>query len=62
MGIANEAGIEAKSIGSIEISEKFSLMESPEELVDDVTKALRSTTSKGKKRPSAANAANRRGS
>ncbi len=60
--IANEAGIEAKSIGSIEIAEKYSLVELPEELVDDVIKALRSTTIKGKKQTVRRDAANRRGS
>jgi ATP-dependent RNA helicase DeaD len=57
--IANEAGIEAKSIGAIEISEKFSLVELPEELVDDVIKALRSTTIKGKKQTVRRDVANR---
>ena len=37
-------------------------MELPEELVDDVIKALRSTTIKGKKQTVRRDAANRRGS
>ena len=60
--IANEAGIEARSIGAIEISEKFSLVELPEELADDVIKALRATTIKGKRQTVRRDAANRRGS
>jgi ATP-dependent RNA helicase DeaD len=60
--IANEAGIEGKSIGAIEIAEKYSLVDLPEELVDDVIKALRSTKIKGKKQTVRRDAANRRGS
>ena len=55
----NEAGIEAKSIGGIEVNEKFSLVELPEDLVDDVIQALRSTTIKGKKQTVRRDAANR---
>ena len=47
--IVNEAGIEAKEIGTIEIADKFSLVELPEERVDQVVKALRASTIKGKK-------------
>ena len=57
--IVNEAGIEAKSIGGIEVNEKFSLVELPEDLVDDVIQALRSTTIKGKKQTVRRDAANR---
>ena len=60
--IANEAGIEAKTIGAIEISEKFSLVELPEDLADDVIQALRATTIKGKRQTVRRDAANRRGS
>jgi len=60
--IANEAGIEAQSIGAIEIAEKYSLVELPEELVDDVIAALRATTIKGKRQTVRRDAANRRGS
>ena len=59
---ANEAGIEAKSIGTIEISEKFSLVELPEDLADVVIQALRATTIKGKRQTVRRDAANRRGS
>ncbi len=47
--IANEAQIEAKQIGSIEITDRFSLVELPEELVDSVIAALRATKIKGKR-------------
>ena len=47
--IVNEAGIEAREIGTIEIADKFSLVELPEERVDQVVKALRASTIKGKK-------------
>ena len=47
--IVNVAGIEAREIGTIEIADKFSLVELPEERVDQVVKALRASTIKGKK-------------
>jgi ATP-dependent RNA helicase DeaD len=47
--ITGEAGIEGKSIGAIEIAERHSLVELPEELVDRVVAALRKTSIKGKK-------------
>jgi ATP-dependent RNA helicase DeaD len=47
--IANEAQIDAKQIGSIEITDRFSLVELPEELVDSVIAALRATKIKGKR-------------
>lgn len=47
--IANEAGIDARSIGTIEISDRFSLVELPEDQVDRVIAALRATTIKGKR-------------
>jgi ATP-dependent RNA helicase DeaD len=47
--IANEAGIEGRDIGAIEITDRFSLVEVPEELADRVITALRSTTVKGKR-------------
>ena len=47
--IANEAGIDAKDIGAIEISDRFSLVELPEDQVDRVIAALRATTIKGKR-------------
>jgi ATP-dependent RNA helicase DeaD len=47
--IANEAGIEARAIGAIEITDRFSLVEVPEAVVDNVVDALRGTTIKGKR-------------
>jgi ATP-dependent RNA helicase DeaD len=47
--IVNEASIEARGIGAIEIADRFSLVELPEDRVDDVISALRATTIKGKR-------------
>ena len=47
--IANEAGVSGKAIGAIEISERFSLVEVPEEAANQVIKALRDTKIRGKK-------------
>ena len=47
--IVNEAGIDAREIGTIEITDRFSLVELPEERIDQVIKALRASTIKGKK-------------
>ena len=47
--IANEVGIDAKVIGAIEIADRFSLVEVPEEISQDIIDALRNTTIKGKR-------------
>jgi ATP-dependent RNA helicase DeaD len=47
--ITGEAGIEARSIGAIEINDGFSLVEVPEALADDVIEALRATKLRGAK-------------
>jgi len=47
--IANEAGLPGKQIGSIEISDRFALVEIPEGAADSVIAALRGSTIKGKK-------------
>jgi ATP-dependent RNA helicase DeaD len=47
--ITGEAGIESRSIGAIEISENFSLIEVAEELADDVIAALRGAKLRGAK-------------
>ena len=47
--IANEAGIDAREIGAIDIGDQFSLVEIPDEAVDHVIRALRGTTIRGKK-------------
>ena len=47
--IASEAGVPGKSIGAIQITEKFSLVEVPEESAEHVIRKLRATTIRGKK-------------
>jgi ATP-dependent RNA helicase DeaD len=47
--IANEAGIDASAIGAVRISDRFSLVEVPEAIADDVIAALQATTIKGKR-------------
>jgi ATP-dependent RNA helicase DeaD len=49
--IANEAGVDSRSIGAIEIADRFSLVELPNDIADNVIAALRSTTIKGKRVP-----------
>jgi ATP-dependent RNA helicase DeaD len=47
--IANEAGLNGRQIGAIEIADKFSLVEVPDEAADQVVAALRGRSIKGKK-------------
>lgn len=47
--IAGETDLKGKDIGAIEIAEKFSLVEVPEKAVDEVVRAMKKTTIKGKK-------------
>jgi ATP-dependent RNA helicase DeaD len=47
--IANEAGVDASAIGAVRISDRYSLVEVPEEIADDVIAALQATTIKGKR-------------
>ncbi|MBF6619706.1 MAG: DEAD/DEAH box helicase, partial [Patulibacter sp.] len=47
--ITGESSLSGREIGSIQINEKFSLVEVPEAAADDVVKALLRTTLKGKK-------------
>jgi ATP-dependent RNA helicase DeaD len=47
--IANESNLRGKDVGSIEITDKFSLVEVPEAAVDEVIVALRRTTLRGRK-------------
>ncbi len=47
--IANEAGITSRDIGAIDVADRFSLVELPEELVTHVVAALRGTRLKGRK-------------
>jgi ATP-dependent RNA helicase DeaD len=46
--IANEARIDARRIGAIDIADSFSLVEVPERDADSITDALRATTIRGK--------------
>ena len=47
--IANEAGISARAVGSIEIADRFSIVEVPDDAADDIIGALRSTTIRGRR-------------
>ncbi len=47
--IANEARIDSKDIGHIDIADRFSLVEVPGTAADDIIKALRGATIRGKK-------------
>jgi ATP-dependent RNA helicase DeaD len=47
--IAGEAGVPSKAIGAIEIAERFSLVEVPEEMADDIVAALKKATLRGQK-------------
>jgi ATP-dependent RNA helicase DeaD len=47
--IANEAGLDSRDIGAIEITDNFSLVEVPDDAADEVIRALRGTTIRGKK-------------
>ncbi len=47
--IANEAGIDARAIGSIDIADRFSIVEVPDAAADSVIDALRQTTIRGKR-------------
>jgi ATP-dependent RNA helicase DeaD len=47
--IANEAGIDARAIGSIDIADRFSIVEVPDAAAENVIDALRQTTIRGKR-------------
>jgi ATP-dependent RNA helicase DeaD len=47
--IANEAGIDARAIGSIDIADRFSIVEVPGDAAESVIDALRQTTIRGKR-------------
>lgn len=49
--IANEAGLDSCILGAIEVSERFSLVEVPEEMADGIIEALTRTRIKGHKVP-----------
>jgi ATP-dependent RNA helicase DeaD len=47
--ITGEAGLKGREIGQIEIADRFSLVEVGDDVADDVIRALRDTTIKGKR-------------
>jgi ATP-dependent RNA helicase DeaD len=47
--IANEANVDSADIGAIEIADRFSLVEVPDESAEDIINALRGTTIRGKR-------------
>jgi len=47
--IANEAGVDARAVGAIEIAERFSIVEVPDDAADEIIGALRTTTIRGRK-------------
>jgi ATP-dependent RNA helicase DeaD len=47
--IANEAGVDSSAIGSIDITDKFSLVEVPDAAADEIIEALNQTTIRGKR-------------
>ncbi len=47
--IANEAGLDSRDIGAIEIADRFSLVEVPDAAAEGVITALRATTIRGKR-------------
>jgi ATP-dependent RNA helicase DeaD len=47
--ITGEAGVPSRALGAIEIADKFSLVDVPESLAEEIIKALRQTTIRGKK-------------
>jgi ATP-dependent RNA helicase DeaD len=49
--ITNEAGVEGRQIGTIQIGDAYSLVEVPEEVANQVITALRDATLRGKKVP-----------
>ena len=47
--ITGEAGITSKSLGAIEIGENFSLIEVPDDIADDIVKAMKGASLRGQK-------------
>ena len=47
--ITGEAGVTSKSLGAIEIAENFSLIEVPDEIADDIVKAMKGASLRGQK-------------
>jgi ATP-dependent RNA helicase DeaD len=49
--ITNEAGVQSRDLGAIEITDRFSLVELPEDVVDQVIAAMRKATLRGQRVP-----------
>jgi ATP-dependent RNA helicase DeaD len=49
--IVNEAGVDARAIGAIQITDRFSLVEVPAEIADSIIETLRAATIKGRRVP-----------
>jgi ATP-dependent RNA helicase DeaD len=49
--IVNEAGIDPRAIGAIQITDRFSLVEVPDEVADEIIGVLRAATIKGRRVP-----------
>lgn len=49
--ITNEAGIQSRDLGAIEITDGFSLVEVPEDMVDEIVAAMKKATLRGQKVP-----------
>ena len=47
--IANEAGISSRELGTIEIADRFSLVEVPQERADEIIAAMKKSTLRGQK-------------
>jgi len=47
--IANEAGVDARAVGAIEIADRFSIVEVPDDAADEIIGALRATTIRGRR-------------
>jgi ATP-dependent RNA helicase DeaD len=47
--ITGEAGVDSRDLGAIEIADRFSLIEVPESRADEIVRALRATTLRGRK-------------
>jgi ATP-dependent RNA helicase DeaD len=47
--IAGEARVPSRALGAIEIGDRFSLVEVPEDLADDIVLAMRKATLRGQK-------------
>jgi len=49
--IVNEAGVDPRAIGAIQITERFSLVEVPDDIADGIIDTLRGSTIKGRRVP-----------